>query len=77
MSRRTKRFKSGVAALMVGTVPLWEGTCLPEDYWALTARAASVTFVDTLVQMALFSGLDRLGFPVAEDDDGGESDTGA
>jgi hypothetical protein len=62
---------------MVGTASLWEGGCLPEDYWALTARAASVTFVDTLVQMALYQGLERLGFPVDELDDGGESDAGA
>lgn len=77
MSRRTKRFKASVAAFLVGTVPLLEGSCLPEDYWAFTARAASVRFVDTLVQMALFSGLDRLGFPVDAGDDGDESDTGA
>ena len=52
MSRRMNRFKRGVAALMTCTVLQLEGTCLPENYWALTARAASVTLVDTLVELA-------------------------
>ena len=70
-----KRFKRGVAALMTCTVLQLEGTCLPENYWALTARAASVTLVDTLVELALAQGAEALGLPIG-DDDNGDADAG-
>ena len=76
MSRRMNRFKRGVAALMTCTVLQLEGACLPEDYWALTGRAASVTLVDTLVQLALAQGAAALGLPVGDDDDNGDADAG-
>ncbi len=76
MSRRMKRFKRGVAALMTCTVLQLEGTCLPENYWALTARAASVTLVDTLVELALAQGAQALGLPVGDDDGNSDADAG-
>ena len=76
MSRRMKRFKRGVAALMTCTVLQLQGTCLPENYWALTARAASVTLVDTLVELALARSAAALGLPIGDDDDNGDADTG-
>ena len=76
MSRRMKRFKHGVVALMTCTLLQLEGTCLPENYWARTARAASVTLVDTLVGLALQQAAEALGLPGADDGDNGDPDAG-
>ena len=58
------RRKKWAALLMSGAFLTQSGICLPEDYFALTARATFVTVVDSLVAAAIAPIFDSLGIPI-------------
>ncbi len=71
-----KSVRRKIVGSMIGVGVLFGGTgaCLPEDYFARTARALSVAVADALLSSALTPVFEAIG---AEDALGGGGDTDA
>ncbi len=55
--------KRWAALLLSGSVLPVLGTCSPEDYFALSARAVSVAVADSILATAISPIFDALGLP--------------
>ena len=51
--KRVQRFRKHFTILASGGFLLGVGSCLPENYFAITARQVSVALADSLVALAI------------------------
>lgn len=63
-----------ILCLCGGMLPLL-GSCLPKDYFALSARAVAVSIANTLVASAVSPIYDALGVSSGSSSDSNTSDT--
>ena len=70
----TRKRQKRAAVLLAGSMFVFEGACLPEDYFAMVGRATSVSFANNLIEFALTQLAHNLGLPGGALDPDGPSD---